>query len=258
MGDTVRAEQVSAWYGKKLAVRDITMTFEPNKVTALIGPSGCGKSTYLRCINRMQEVVPGGKVGGDIFVGEENIYDSNIDPVQVRAHVGMVFQRPNVFPTMSTYDNVVAGPRLALRRGRRGNFDELVERSLRQAVLWDEVKDRLHEPATGLSGGQQQRLCVARALAMKPGVLLLDEPTSALDPIASYKIEELLAQLKQDYTVIIVTHNMQQAARIADKTAFMLAGSDFVGELIEYDDTKRIFSNPSDERTEDYITGRFG
>jgi phosphate transport system ATP-binding protein len=258
MGETVRAEDVSAWYGKKLAIRDVSLEMKPNKVTALIGPSGCGKSTFIRCINRMHEVIPGGRVGGDLFIGNRNIYGGGVDPVRVRAGIGMVFQRPNPFPTMSIYDNVAAGPRLNGRAGKKADLDALVERSLTQAALWDEVKDRLKEPATGLSGGQQQRLCVARALAMKPGVILLDEPTSALDPIASYKIEELLCVLKQDYTVVIVTHNMQQASRIADYTAFMLAGEDYVGELVEYGETAQIFSTPKDRRTEDYITGRFG
>ncbi len=249
---------MSAWYGKKLAIRDLSLAMEPNKVTALIGPSGCGKSTFLRCINRMHEVVPGGRVAGDLWIGQQNVYAGGVDPVKVRAEIGMVFQRPNPFPTMSVYANVAAGPKLNGMTRNRKELDAMVEASLRQAALWDEVKDRLKEPATGLSGGQQQRLCIARALAMKPGVLLLDEPTSALDPIASYKIEELLSNLKQDYTVVIVTHNMQQAARIADYTAFMLAGDDYVGELVEYGETGRLFSNPTDQRTEDYITGRFG
>ncbi|GAC1324720.1 MAG: phosphate ABC transporter ATP-binding protein PstB [Chloroflexota bacterium] len=258
MAEAVKAEDVSAWYGKKLAIRDVNLRVEPNQVSALIGPSGCGKSTFLRCINRMHEVIPGARVGGDIWVGEENIYGEGADPVQVRANIGMVFQRPNPFPTMSVYDNVAAGPRLNGRVKNRGELDALVESSLNQAALWDEVKDRLKEPATGLSGGQQQRLCIARALAMKPGVILLDEPTSALDPIASFKIEELLCQLKQQYTVVIVTHNMQQAARIADFTTFMLAGHDFVGEVVEHGTTTEIFNKPKDTRTEDYITGRFG
>ncbi|GAC1406914.1 MAG: phosphate ABC transporter ATP-binding protein PstB [Chloroflexota bacterium] len=258
MGDVVRAEEISAWYGKKLAIRDFSLEMKPNHVTALIGPSGCGKSTFLRCINRMHEVIPGARVGGDLWVGEKNVYSSGSDPVKVRANIGMVFQRPNPFPTMSVYDNVAAGPRLN-RTVRNGEpLDRLVEDSLRRAALWDEVKDRLKEPATGLSGGQQQRLCIARALAMNPGVVLLDEPTSALDPIASFKIEELLNTLKRDYTVVIVTHNMQQAARIADYTAFMLAGADRVGELVEWGETRQIFSQPADKRTEDYITGRFG
>jgi phosphate transport system ATP-binding protein len=258
VADAVRANEVSAWYGKKLAIRDVTFTMEPCKVTALIGPSGCGKSTFLRSINRLHEVIPGARVAGEIFVGDDNIYGKGMDPIKVRAHIGMVFQRPNPFPTMSIYNNVASGPRLSGGRIRGKKMDQLVEESLQKAVLWDEVKDRLKSPATGLSGGQQQRLCIARALAMKPGVILLDEPSSALDPIASYKIEELLLQLKEDYTVVIVTHNMQQAARIGDNCAFMLAGSDYVGELVEYGETKKIFSSPEDPRTEDYITGRFG
>jgi phosphate transport system ATP-binding protein len=257
MGEAVKADEVSAWYGKKLAIRDVSFAMQPNAVTAIIGPSGCGKSTFLRCINRMHEVIPYARVGGDIWVGDDNVYGNQADAVQVRAHIGMVFQRPNPFPTMSIYANVAAGPRLH-RRARGSALDELVERSLQQAVLWEEVKDRLRSPATGLSGGQQQRLCIARALAMRPGVILMDEPTSALDPIASFKIEELLHSLKTEYTVVIVTHNMQQAARVADRTAFMLAGDDHVGELIEYGETSEIFSKPQDQRTEDYITGRFG
>jgi phosphate transport system ATP-binding protein len=212
----------------------------------------------LRTINRMHEVIPGGRVGGQLWVDDQNIYARDVDPVRIRAEIGMVFQRPNPFPTMSIYDNVAAGPKLTGRVKRGRDLDELVESSLTQAALWDEVKDRLNEPATGLSGGQQQRLCVARALAMEPGVVLLDEPTSALDPIASHKIEELLLTLKLNYTVVIVTHNMQQAARVADYTAFMLAGDDYVGELVEYGETSQIFSDPRDKRTEDYISGRFG
>ncbi len=258
MGEDVTTRDVSAWYGKNLAIRNVSLTIEPNNITAIIGPSGCGKSTLLRCINRMQEVVPGGRVGGEIKVGGQNVYGPGIDPVNVRARIGMVFQRPNPFPTMSIYDNVAAGPRLSKGVRKRRELDQIVEHGLTQAALWDEVKNRLKQPATSLSGGQQQRLCIARALAMRPGVILLDEPSSALDPIASFKIEELLASLKTDYTIVIVTHNMQQAARIADKTAFMLAGEDHVGELIEYDETARLFSNPTDARTEDYITGRFG
>jgi phosphate transport system ATP-binding protein len=258
MADSVKADEVSAWYGKKLAIRDVSITMEKSKVTALIGPSGCGKSTFLRSINRLHEVIPGARVAGDIWVGKDNVYGKGMDPVKVRAHIGMVFQRPNVFPTMSIYDNVASGPRLSGTKPKRKDLDILVEESLKHAALWDEVKDRLKDPATGLSGGQQQRLCISRTLAMKPGVILLDEPSSALDPIASYKIEELLLQLKGEYTVVIVTHNMQQAARIADYTAFMLAGGDYVGELVEFDETGKIFSNPSDPRTQDYITGRFG
>lgn len=258
MGDTVRANEVSAWYGKKLAIRNVTMQLQSNQVTAIIGPSGCGKSTLLRTINRMHEVTPGARVAGDVWVGAQNVYGAAVDPVSVRMNIGMVFQRPNPFPTMTVYENVAAGPRLTGRVRKKGLLDDLVERSLRGAALWDEVKGRLKEPATGLSGGQQQRLCISRALAMEPGVILLDEPTSALDPIASFKIEELLCTLKREYTVVIVTHNIQQAARIADATAFMLAGEDFVGELVEHGETEQMFSTPKDKRTEDYITGRFG
>jgi phosphate transport system ATP-binding protein len=257
-GAGVKAEEISAWYSKKLAIRDVTLEMKSNKVTALIGPSGCGKSTFIRCINRMHEVIPGARVGGDLWVGEQNIYASGTDPVKVRAHIGMVFQRPNPFPTMSIYNNVASGPKLNRTVRNKAHLDSLVENSLKQAAIWDEVKDRLKEPATGLSGGQQQRLCIARALAMDPGVVLLDEPTSALDPIASYKVEELLCSLKEEYTIVIVTHNMQQAARIADFTAFFLAGDDYVGELVEYGVTSELFSTPKDKRTEDYITGRFG
>jgi phosphate transport system ATP-binding protein len=258
MGEMVRTEEVSAWYGKRLAIRDISLTMQPNTITAIMGPSGCGKSTFLRTINRLHEVIPGARVGGDVWVGEQNVYGKGVDPVRIRAYIGMVFQKPNPFPTMSIYDNVAVGPKLNGRVRRKRELDQLVEESLLQAALWDEVKDRLRSPATSLSGGQQQRLCIARALAMKPAVLLLDEPSSALDPIASYKIEELLIQLKSNYTIIIVTHNLQQAARIADYTAFLLAGPDFVGELIEFGETAQIFSTPRDKRTEDYITGRFG
>jgi phosphate transport system ATP-binding protein len=258
LAEAVRVEHVSAWYGKKLAVKDISLTMEPCKVTALIGPSGCGKSTFIRSINRMHEVIPGARISGEIWVGDLNVYGRGIDPVKVRSNIGMVFQRPNPFPTMSIFNNVAAGPKLSGKIRNRRQLSELVEESLVKAALWDEVKDRLRDSPVRLSGGQQQRLCIARALAMKPGVLLLDEPSSALDPIASYKIEELLLQLKKEYTVVIVTHNMQQAARIADFTAFLLAGEDFIGRLVEFGETARIFSNPSDKRTEDYITGRFG
>ena len=249
----MRAEDVSAWYGKKLAIRDVTLEMKPSKVTALIGPSGCGKSTFIRCINRMHEVIPGGRVGGDMWVGDQNVYRQGVDPVRVRAGIGMVFQRPNPFPTMSIYDNVAAGPRLNGRAGKKSELDALVEASLRQAALWDEVKDRLKEPATGLSGGQQQRLCIARALAVKPEVLLMDEPCSALDPIATLKIEELISELSKDYTIVIVTHNMQQAARVSQYTGFFLSG-----KLIEYAPTLDLFERPKKKETEDYISGRFG
>ena len=257
MADAVKAEEVSAWYGAKLALRNVSCTMEPSKVTAIIGPSGCGKSTFLRSINRLHEVIPGARVAGDIWVGENNVYAKGTNPMKVRAHIGMVFQRPNPFPTMSIYDNVASGPRLSGQKTRRKHMADLVEQSLRKAALWDEVKDRLKESPTGLSGGQQQRLCIARALAMKPGVILLDEPTSALDPIASYKMDKPRGS-SNDYTVVIVTHNMQQAARVADYTVFMLADNDLAGMLVEYGETAAIFSNPEDSRTQDYITGRFG
>jgi len=257
MGDTITVRKLSAWFGNSLIIRDIDMMVESNKITAIIGPSGAGKSTYIRCINRMHEVVPGARTQGEVFVDEFNIYGPGVDPVAVRSHIGMVFQRPTPFPTMSIFDNVAAGPRLHGLRNKHA-LRELVERSLQQAALWDEVKDRLKEPATVLSGGQQQRLCIARGLAMRPGILLLDEPASALDPIATYKVEELLLQLKTQYTVMIVTHNMQQAARIADNTAFMMGNENRVGELVEFGPTDQIFSNPLDRRTEEYITGRFG
>src|SRR5579875_187759 len=221
MGDTIKVQKLSAWFGNSLIIKDIDMTIAPNKITAIIGPSGAGKSTYIRCLNRMHEVVPGARAEGNVLVDDFNIYGPGVDAVAVRAHIGMVFQRPTPFPTMSIFDNVVAGPRLHGTRGKKA-LQALAEQSLKQAALWDEVKDRLNDAATGLSGGQQQRLCIARGLAMRPGILLLDEPASALDPIATYKVEELLLQLKQQYTIVIVTHNMQQAARIADNTAFMM------------------------------------
>lgn len=255
---TLVAERVSAWYGEALAVKEISLTFQPNQVTALIGPSGCGKSTFLRCFNRMHEVTPGrARVAGRVLLDGQDIYARDVDPVRVRRLIGMIFQKPNPFPMMSIYDNVATGLRLAGAR-RNALLDEVVEQSLRAAALWDEVKDKLRASGASLSGGQQQRLCIARALAVEPEVLLLDEPTSALDPIATYKIEELLASLKKRVTVVIVTHNMQQASRVADYTAFMLAGAQGYGELIEYGETEQLFTRPRDRRTEDYITGRFG
>jgi phosphate transport system ATP-binding protein len=248
---------LAAWYGTKRAIEGVTLSIDRNMVTAVIGPSGCGKSTLVRCINRMHEVVPGAHVTGKIILEGQNIYDPSIDPVMVRRRVGMVFQKPNPFPTMSIFDNVAAGLKLNGLANRR-TLPEVVEKSLRQAALWDEVKDKLGQPGTALSGGQQQRLCIARALAVHPDVLLMDEPASALDPIASLKIEELIQELKQTYTIVIVTHNMQQAARVSDHTAFMLAGEDRIGRLVEFGDTQQIFTNPRDKRTEDYITGRFG
>ncbi len=252
----LRVERLSAWYGRFQAVRDVSLVVAPNKVTAIIGPSGCGKSTLIRCLNRMHEVVPHARAAGRVLLGEEDIYAPHVDPVRVRRRIGMVFQKPNPFPTMSIYDNVIAG--LKLVGGRRHRYDEVVERCLRQAALWDEVKDKLKRPATALSGGQQQRLCIARALAVEPEVLLMDEPCSALDPVATLKIEDLIQELVRRLTIVIVTHNMQQAARVSDYTAFMLANAQGAGELIEFGHTSELFTTPKDKRTEDYITGRFG
>ncbi len=256
---SVVAKQVSAWYGgDKPAIKDVSMTFEANRVTALIGPSGCGKSTFLRCLNRMHEETSGrARVEGEILLADQNIYGKGVDPVRVRRFIGMIFQKPNPFPMMSIYDNVVAGLKLNGMR-RRADLDEIVERSLRGAALWNEVKDKLKASGASLSGGQQQRLCIARTIAVEPEVILMDEPCSALDPISTYKIEELIGELRTKYTVVIVTHNMQQASRVADYTAFMLAGDEGYGELVEYGETQQIFTNPRDKRTEDYITGRFG
>ena len=246
----IRVEKLQAYFGHRHVLRDVTLEVPPRSVTAIIGPSGCGKSTFLRCLNRMHELVPGARSEGDVFVDDENLYARGVDPVHLRRRVGMVFQRPNPFPTMSIYDNVAAGLKL---NGYRGKLDEVVERCLRQAVLWEEVGDRLHAAATSLSGGQQQRLCIARALAVEPEVLLMDEPASALDPIATAKIEELMHELKERYTIVIVTHNMQQAARVSDRTAFF-----YLGELVEAGNTEQIFTNPREQRTEDYVTGKFG
>jgi phosphate transport system ATP-binding protein len=248
---TVRLEGLRAFYGDAEAVKGVTLEYEANRVTAMIGPSGCGKSTLVRCINRMHEEIPGARAEGTIKLDDADIYDDAVDVVAVRRVVGMVFQKPNPFPTMSIFDNVAAGLRLTGRRG--GDLKERVERSLRGAGLWEEVKDRLSSPGIGLSGGQQQRLCIARTIAVEPEVILMDEPCSALDPVATLKIEELIDELKRDYTIVIVTHNMQQAARVADKTAFMLSG-----ELVEFAETNTIFTNPSDSRTEEYVTGKFG
>jgi phosphate transport system ATP-binding protein len=249
---------VDIFYGGFKAVADVSMTIEPRSVTAFIGPSGCGKSTMLRTLNRMHEVIPGARVEGKVLLDGEDIYGSAVDPVNVRRTIGMVFQKPNPFPTMSIYDNVVAGLKLAGRQ-RKSLLDEVAERSLRGANLWAEVKDRLNKPGASLSGGQQQRLCIARAIAVEPQVLLMDEPCSALDPISTLAIEDLISELKEDYTIVIVTHNMQQAARVSDRTAFFtLNGAGQPGRLIEMDDTPKIFSNPGNKRTEDYITGRFG
>jgi phosphate transport system ATP-binding protein len=243
---------LNAWFGEKQALTDINLSVKTNSVTAIIGPSGCGKSTLIRCFNRMHELVPNARMSGKILLDGKNIYATNVDPVLIRRRVGMVFQKPNPFPTMSIYDNVAAGLRLSgVKRGR--NLDEVVERSLKQATLWGEVKDDLKKSGTSISGGQQQRLCIARAIALEPEVILMDEPCSALDPIATAKIEELIVCLKRDYTVVIVTHNMQQAARVSDFTAFM-----YLGKLVEYGDTDGIFEDPKNELTEKYITGKFG
>jgi phosphate transport system ATP-binding protein len=244
-------ENVDLYYGNFRALRSISLQIPANRVTALIGPSGCGKSSFLRCLNRMNDLVPGARVTGSIKLDGEDIYAPHVDVVLLRKRIGMVFQRPNPFP-MSIYDNVAYGPRIHGEK-RKAVLDELVESSLRGAALWDEVKDRLGKSALGLSGGQQQRLCIARSLAVKPEVLLMDEPASALDPISTAKIEDLIRELRENYSIVIVTHNMQQAARISDYTAFFLSG-----ELVEYGATGTMFTNPKDQRTEDYITGRFG
>jgi phosphate transport system ATP-binding protein len=258
MAKRIDVSDLNVYYGSFKAVEGVTMTVEPRSVTAFIGPSGCGKSTYLRTLNRMHEVIPGGRVEGKVMLDDQDLYGAGVDPVAVRRTVGMVFQRPNPFPTMSIYDNVAAGLRLNGVKGRK-RLDEVVERSLRGANLWTEVKDRLAKPGAGLSGGQQQRLCIARAIAVEPQVLLMDEPCSALDPISTLAIEDLIQQLKEKYTIVIVTHNMQQAARVSEQTAFFnLAGVGKPGQLVEMDDTQKIFTNPGDKRTEDYITGRFG
>jgi len=254
----ITLDRVNAYYGAFQAIDDLSLVIEENAITAFIGPSGCGKSTALRTINRMHEVIPGARVEGSIKLDDDDIYAPGVDPVDVRRKVGMVFQRPNPFPTMSIYENVVAGLRLN-GRVTKAEADEVVESSLRGANLWNEVKDRLDRPGAGLSGGQQQRLCIARAIAVKPDVLLMDEPASALDPISTLAIEDLMEQLKQDYTIVIVTHNMQQAARVSDKTGFFnIEATGQPGRLVELDDTAKIFSNPREKRTEDYITGRFG
>ena len=247
----IEVEDFSFFYGSKQVLFNIGMTFETNRVTALIGPSGCGKSTFMKTINRMNDLVPGVTIRGKMLYRDMDIYGNGVNVTWLRKRIGMVFQKPNPFP-MSIFDNVAYGPRTHGIRNK-AKLDDIVERSLRSAAIWDEVKDRLKKSALGLSGGQQQRLCIARALAVEPDILLMDEATSALDPISTSKIEDLAVELKKEYTIIMVTHNMQQAARISDKTAFFL-----LGELVEFDDTERLFSMPSDKRTEDYITGRFG
>jgi len=259
MAKRIDVTDLDIYYGSFKAVEGVTLSVEPRSVTAFIGPSGCGKSTVLRSLNRMHEVIPGAYVDGEILLDGEDIYGADVDPVNVRRTIGMVFQRPNPFPTMSIYDNVVAGLKLEGRRHRKGELDEVVEKSLRGANLWDEVKDRLARPGAGLSGGQQQRLCIARAIAVEPQVLLMDEPCSALDPISTLAIEDLIEDLKERYTIVIVTHNMQQAARVSDTTGFFnLAGVGRPGRLVEMASTEKIFSNPGEQATEDYISGRFG
>jgi len=254
----LRTEKLSAYYGAAQAVGDVDLSFEVGAVTSIIGPSGCGKSTLLRCLNRMHETTPGARASGRVLLGAVEVYDPKTDPVEVRSMVGMVFQKPNPFPMMSVYDNVAAGPRLRGWKMSRREMDDLVERNLRRAALWDEVKDKLHRSGAALSGGQQQRLCIARALATDPSVLLMDEPCSALDPIATYKIEELVRELSHEVTIVIVTHNMQQASRVSERTAFMLAADDGIGRLVEFGKTDDLFTMPRDPRTEAYITGRFG
>ncbi|WP_436492752.1 phosphate ABC transporter ATP-binding protein PstB [Actinokineospora sp. HUAS TT18] len=258
MAKRIDVKDLNLFYGKFHAVDGVSLQVPPRNVTAFIGPSGCGKSTVLRSLNRMHEVIPGARAEGKVQLDGEDIYASTVDPVSVRRTIGMVFQRPNPFPTMSIRDNVVAGLKLAGERDKK-KLDEVAERALRGANLWAEVKDRLTKPGGGLSGGQQQRLCIARAIAVQPDVLLMDEPCSALDPISTLAIEDLIGELKKDYTIVIVTHNMQQAARVSDQTAFFnLAGVGQPGRLVEIDDTERIFSNPGQKATEDYISGRFG
>ena len=259
MSKRIEVSDLNVYYSKFLAVEGVTMNIEPRSVTAFIGPSGCGKSTFLRTLNRMHEAIPGARVEGEVLLDGEDLYGAGVDPVLVRRQVGMVFQRPNPFPTMSIRENVLAGVQLNNRKMSRSDADDLVEKSLSGANLWNEVKDRLDKPGSGLSGGQQQRLCIARAIAVSPQVLLMDEPCSALDPISTLAIEDLIDQLKRDYTIVIVTHNMQQASRVSDRTAFFnIAGTGKPGKLIEYDDTSTIFSTPSIQATEDYVSGRFG
>ncbi len=250
----IEAKDLNVFYGNFHAVRDVNLSIERNKITSMIGPSGCGKSTVLRCFNRMNDLIASARVEGEILFNNQNIYASNVDPVQVRRHIGMVFQKPNPFPK-SIYDNIAWGAKI---NGFRGNMDELVEQSLRGAALWDEVKDKIHQSALSLSGGQQQRLCIARTIAVKPDIILMDEPASALDPIATLRIEDLMRELVEDYTIIIVTHNMQQASRVSDSTAFFMVDESRTGHLMEYGPTKEVFTKPKNKKTEDYITGRFG
>jgi phosphate transport system ATP-binding protein len=252
MADKIVVKDLSAWFRKKQALHGISINLPENSITAIIGPSGCGKSTFVRCLNRMHEEVLGASSGGTVLLDGEDVYGQGVDPVLIRRRMGMIFQKPNPFPTMTIMENVVAGALLS-RRLKKAEIEDMAEKYLRLAALWDEVKDQLNRPGISLSGGQQQRLCIARALAVEPEVLLADEPASALDPISTAKIEDLFTELKERYTIVVVTHNMQQAARISDRTAFFLNGY-----LVEFDETGKIFTNPSDKRTEDYITGRFG
>ena len=259
MSKRIDLESLNVYYGDFLAVEDVNMVIEPKAITAFIGPSGCGKSTLIRTLNRMHEVIPGARVEGRLLMDGEDIYASDVDPVKVRRQVGMVFQRPNPFPTMSIKENVLSGYRLNNNKMSKTDADELTEKALVGANLWNEVKDRLDRPGSSLSGGQQQRLCIARAIAVEPDVILMDEPTSALDPLSTAANEDLAVELKEKFTVVIVTHNMQQASRISDMTAFFnIAGTGMPGKLIEYDKTEKIFSNPSQQQTEDYVSGRFG
>ncbi len=252
MQNKITVESLNAWFGTKYVLKNINLSFQENRITAIIGPSGCGKSTFIRCLNRMHEVVRGAKVSGKVLVDGRDIYKNNIDPVDIRRCIGMVFQKPNPFPTMSIYDNVVAGLKLNGIKDKK-ILDKTVEESLKKAALWDEVKNDLNKSGVSLSGGQQQRLCIARALAVEPQIILFDEPCSALDPISTSRIEDLMIELKEKYTIVIVTHNMQQAARVSDYTAFFL-----YGELIEFGETNQVFKKPKEKSTEDYIVGRFG
>ena len=254
----LEVQDLSAWYKDTLAIKHVTMTIKSRAITSIIGPSGCGKSTFIRCLNRMHEVSHGGRVEGRVLLDDKDIYARDVDPVVLRRRIGMVFQKPAPFPTMSIFDNVGAGLKLTRFFSKRWEIEEIVEKSLRRAALWDEVKDKLNQSGASLSGGQQQRLCIARAIAVEPEIILLDEPCSALDPASTLKIEDLMRNLAEQYTIVIVTHNMQQAARVSDMAVFFMMAPDKAGELVEYGSTSQIFTNPRDKRTEDYITGRFG